>query len=82
MHQPVGALTAGSLKVSRPQAPAQCGFSKSGIFDHEAIVATPDGQSVDAHTNNRYHAYWTLAAYNAYYNTTRIVILHIPSTAS
>jgi hypothetical protein len=57
-------------------------WNNDGTFDHETIIATPDGQSVDSHTNNRYHAYWTLAQYNSSWATTRIVVLHIPSTTS
>ena len=57
-------------------------WNNDGTFDHEAIVSTADGQSVDAHTNNRFHAYWTLAQYNSSWQTTRIVVLHIPSTTS
>jgi hypothetical protein len=52
-------------------------WTNDGTFDHEAIVTTADGQSVDAHTNNRYHAYWTLAQYNSQWATTHIVVLHI-----
>lgn len=54
-------------------------WNNDGVFDHEAIIATSDGQSVDAHTNNRYHAYWTLAEYNSQSATTHIVVLHIPA---
>jgi hypothetical protein len=66
-------------------------FNNDGIYDHEAIVVASDGVNpdgstnwdlVDAHTNNRYHAYWTLAQYNANWATTRIVVLHIPPTTS
>lgn len=57
-------------------------WTNNGVYDHEAIIATADGQTVDAHTNNRYHAYWTLAQYNSSWATTRIVVLHIPPTAS
>ncbi|HEX8917496.1 MAG TPA: amidase domain-containing protein [Chloroflexota bacterium] len=57
-------------------------WNNDGVFDHEAIIATTDGQTVDAHTNNRYHAYWTLAQYNSSWQTTRIVVLHIPPTTS
>jgi hypothetical protein len=66
-------------------------WNNDGVYDHEAIVvasdgANPDGTAdwdlVDAHTNNRYHAYWTLAQYNASWATTRIVVLHIPLTTS
>jgi hypothetical protein len=60
-------------------------FNNDGVYDHEAIVVASDGTSwdlVDAHTNNRYHAYWTLAKYNASWATTRIVVLHIPPTTS
>ena len=60
-------------------------FNNDGIYDHEAIVVANDGTGwdlVDAHTNNRYHAYWTLAQYNASWATTRIVVLHIPATTS
>lgn len=60
-------------------------FNDDGVFDHEAIIVASDGAGwdlVDAHTNNRYHAYWTLAQYNASWATTRIVVLHIPPTTS
>lgn len=66
-------------------------WNNDGVFDHEAIVVASDGSNpdgttnwdlVDAHTNNRYHAYWTLAQYNATWSTTRIVVLHIPPTTS
>lgn len=60
-------------------------FNNDGVYDHEAIVVANDGTSwdlVDAHTNNRYHAYWTLAQYNASWATTRMVVLHIPATTS
>jgi hypothetical protein len=66
-------------------------WNDDGVYDHEAIVtasdgANPDGTTnwdlVDAHTNDRYHAYWTLAQYNASWATTRIVVLHIPATTN
>jgi hypothetical protein len=66
-------------------------FNNDGVYDHEAIVTASDGTSsngtvnwdlVDAHTNNRYHAYWTLAGFNSSWATTRIVVLHIPPTAA
>jgi hypothetical protein len=60
-------------------------FNNDGVYDHEAIVVANDGTSwdlVDAHTNNRYHAYWTLAPYNGSWATTRLVVLHIPATTS
>lgn len=66
-------------------------FNNDGVYDHEAIVTASDGTNpdgsvnwdlVDAHTNNRYHAYWTLAQYNTSWATTRIVVLHIPATTS
>jgi hypothetical protein len=66
-------------------------WNNDGIYDHEAIItasdrANPDGSAnwdlVDAHTNNRYHAYWTLAQYNGSWATTRIVVLHIPATTN
>jgi Putative amidase domain len=66
-------------------------WNNDGVYDHEAIVVAsdginPDGSTnwdlVDAHTNNRYHAYWTLAQYNTSWATTRIVVLHIPATTS
>ena len=66
-------------------------WNNDGVYDHEAIItgsdgANPDGSTnwdlVDAHTNNRYHAYWTLAQYNANWPTTRIVVLHISPTTS
>jgi Putative amidase domain len=66
-------------------------FNNDGVYDHEAIVTASDGTNadgttnwdlVDAHTNDRYHAYWTLAQYNASWATTHIVVLHIPPTTS
>jgi Putative amidase domain len=60
-------------------------FNNDGVYDHEAIVVANDGTGwdlVDAHTNNRYHVYWTLAQDNASWATTRIVVLHIPATTS
>lgn len=66
-------------------------WNNDGVYDHEAIITASDGTNpdgttnwdlVDAHTNNRYHAYWTLAQYNASWATTRIVVLHIAPTTS
>lgn len=57
-------------------------WNNDGIYDHEAIIATPDGQTVDAHTSNRFHAYWTLAQYNSAWQTTRITVLHITAGTS
>jgi Putative amidase domain len=66
-------------------------WNNDGVFDHEAILTASDGTNpdgstnwdlVDAHTSNRYHAYWTLAQYNASWATTRIVVLHIAPTTS
>lgn len=60
-------------------------WTNDGVFDHEAIVVANDGTGwdlVDAHTNNRYHVYWTLAQFNSSWATTRIVVLHIPATTS
>jgi hypothetical protein len=66
-------------------------WNNDGVYDHEAIVTASDGNNpdgttnwdfVDAHTNNRNHAYWTLAQYNASWATTRIVVLHIAATTS
>jgi Putative amidase domain len=66
-------------------------FNNDEVYDHEAIVTASDGPNpdgttnwdlVDAHTNDRYHAYWTLAQYNASWASTRIVVLHIPPTTS
>jgi hypothetical protein len=65
-------------------------WNNDGTFDHEAIVTASDGtvngatnwDLVDAHTNNRYHAYWTLAQYNTSWATTHIVVIHIPAGTS
>ena len=66
-------------------------WEDDGFYDHESIVvasdgpnpdATPNWDLVDAHTNNRYHAYWTLAQYNTSWATTQIVVLHIADTTS
>jgi cell wall-associated NlpC family hydrolase len=56
-------------------------WNNDGVYDHESLVTTTDGQYVDAHTNDRLHAYWTLAPYNSSWTTTRITVIHIdPST--
>lgn len=52
-------------------------WDNDGGVDHQAIVVTADGQYVDAHTNNRYHAYWTLAQYNPQWQTTVMTVYHI-----
>jgi hypothetical protein len=66
-------------------------WDNDGVYDHDSIVVasddlnpggTPNWDLVDAHTNNRYHAYWTLAQYNGSWATTQIVVLHIPDTTS
>lgn len=57
-------------------------WNNDGVFDHESVITTTDGQYVDAHTNNRFHAYWTLAPYNSSWMTTRIVVIHIPPTTT
>lgn len=54
-------------------------WNNDGVFDHEAIISTTDGQYVDAHTSNRYDQYWTLAQYNSQWTTTHLVVLHIPA---
>ena len=56
-------------------------WNNDGVFDHEAIISTTDGQYVDAHTSNRHDQYWTLAQYNTQWATTRMVVIHIPPTA-
>ncbi len=53
--------------------------SNSNVANHMAIIATSDGQSVDAHTSSRLHAYWTLADYNQQWATTEVVPVHIPA---
>jgi hypothetical protein len=66
-------------------------WNNDGVYDHESIVVasdatnpdgTPNWDLVDAHTNNRYHAYWTLAQYNASWATTQIVVLHVPDSTT
>jgi hypothetical protein len=66
-------------------------WNNDGTFDHESIVTASDGTNpdgsinwdlVDAHTTNRYHAYWTLAQYNTSWATTHIVVIHIPAGTS
>ena len=67
-------------------------WNHDGVYDHESILVASDGTTnpdgtpnwdlVDAHTNNRYHAYWTLASYNASWATTQIVVLHIPDNTT
>jgi len=60
-------------------------WTDDGTYDHDAIITAKgtDGlwDLVDAHTNSRYHAYWTLAQYNYYWQTTKIDVYHIPATA-
>ena len=52
-------------------------WNDDGVIDHQAIVVSTDGQYVDAHTNDRYHAYWTLAQYNPQWQTTVVTVYHI-----
>lgn len=54
-------------------------WNDDGIYDHEAIISTTDGQSVDAHTSDRHDQYWTLAQFNTQWSTTHLVVLHIPA---
>jgi Putative amidase domain len=54
-------------------------WNNDGIYDHEAIISTTDGQSVDAHTSDRHDQYWTLAQFNTQWATTHMVVLHIPA---
>ena len=59
-------------------------WNNDGVYDHESIITASDNGGaqwdlVDAHTNNRYHAYWTLAQYNTNWSTTHIVVIHIPA---
>lgn len=54
-------------------------WNNDGIFDHEAIISTANGQSVDAHTSDRHDQYWTLGQYNTQWATTHLVVLHIPA---
>jgi len=51
-------------------------WNNDGVYDHEAILIASDGTNpdgttnwdlVDGHTNNRYHAYWTLAQLALYW---------------
>jgi hypothetical protein len=51
----------------------------AGARDVVGDVKKGDALLLDAH-NNRYHAYWTLAQYNASWATTRIVVLDIAPT--
>jgi hypothetical protein len=37
------------------------------------------GNYVDEHTNNRYHAFWSLKPYNAWWSTTTIYFMHVSS---
>ena len=66
-------------------------WDNDGVYDHDSIIvasdsANPDGSPiwdlVDAHTNDRYHGYWTLAQYNASWATTHILVLHLPDDTS
>jgi putative amidase-like protein len=38
------------------------------------------GNYIDEHTSNRYHAFWSLKPYNAYWSTTTIYFMHISSS--
>lgn len=39
------------------------------------------GNYVDYHTTNRYHAFWSLKPYNAYWSTTTVYFTHVNSSA-
>jgi hypothetical protein len=54
-------------------------WNNDGVYDHEAIISTSDGQSVDAHTSDRHDQYWTLAQFNTQWATTHLIVLHIPA---
>ena len=73
-----------ALTLSLPRRPSLTTGGKAIITSSDGV--NPDGTAnwnlVDAHTNDRYHAYWTLAQYNASWATTRIVVLHIPPTTT
>jgi hypothetical protein len=55
-------------------------WNNDGIYDHEALISTIDGQAVDAHTSDRHDQYWTLAQFNTQWATTHLIVLHIPPT--
>jgi len=57
-------------------------WDTDGTNNHQSIIVTTDGQHVDAHTSNRYHVYWTLAQYNAQWQTTVVSAYHIPPSTS
>lgn len=57
-------------------------WDTDGTYNHQSIIVTTDGQHVDAHTSNRYHVYWTLAQYNAQWQTTVVSAYHIPPSTS
>lgn len=78
----IGTYTGLGPTVTQPSGASQgdvisYDWNGDGVVDHQAIVVSPDGQLVDAHTNSRYHVYWTLAAYNAQWQTTVITVYHI-----
>lgn len=59
--------------------PVYYDWTSSGSFTHSSIIVTADGNYVDAHTNARYHAYFTLADFNAQWSTTTVEADHIPA---
>lgn len=57
-------------------------WTNDGYLDHSAVVVAKDTNSrprIDAHSNNRYHAFWDLKAYGAP-ATTRYVFMHVASS--
>jgi len=38
------------------------------------------GNYIDEHTSNRYHAFWSLKPYNAFWSTTTIYFMHISAS--
>jgi len=54
-------------------------WENDGRIDHSAIVVAKNSSNqplVDAHSNNRYHAYWDLKAYGAP-SSTRYYFMHV-----
>jgi hypothetical protein len=59
-------------------------WDSDGQVDHVAILTTPgsDGDEVDAHSNERYHQFWTLQSWNNQASTTTIHLVHIVSNTA
>lgn len=52
-------------------------WNGDGLPQHVSIIVVNNTDLVDAHTNSRYHEFWTLERFNPDYRTTAIRVVRI-----